>query len=491
MSYPTAAPSQGRAATSAQAATQARAAAPALAALPLPERALLLRGLSHALGENAAPLAAIAEDETRLGMERLRSEIRRTQAQLQMFADVIEAGAFLDVVIDPPDPSAQPAPRPDIRRMLVPLGPIAVFSASNFPFAFSVLGGDTASALAAGCPVVVKAHEGHPRLSDLAGELAAEILPAGVLTVVHGREEGRRLVTDPAIRAVGFTGSTSGGRALFDLANSRPDPIPFYGELGSLNPVVVTRAACRARGTDIVREYIASVALGQGQFCTKPGLLFLPADHALHARLRQEITAVPPAPLLGLWISAAYHATLEQLATHPAVRPLHLTHKPDDPRTSTPALLTTSAKSLRTHPELLRECFGPASLIVTYTATEDLLETLQALPAGLTATVHGQEPEDEALAQRLTATMQAGRLIWNGWPTGVAVTAAMHHGGPWPATTSPLHTSVGNRAIGRWMRPVAYQNMPEGLLPAPLRRANPWNVPQQVVGSRPIPDGKI
>ncbi|MEV5433966.1 aldehyde dehydrogenase (NADP(+)) [Streptomyces sp. NPDC052701] len=483
---PTPAPSpdgaSAHARTAARATAQARAAAPALAALPLPARARLLRGLSHALGENAVHLAAVAEEETRLGTERLRGEIRRTQAQLEMFADVVEAGAFLDVMIDPPDPAARPAPRPDIRRMLVPLGPVAVFSASNFPFAFSVLGGDTASALAAGCPVVVKAHEGHPRLSDLTRELTAATLPAGVLSVVHGRETGRSLVTDPVIRAVGFTGSTSGGRALFGLANSRPDPIPFYGELGSLNPVVVTPAAGAARGADIVRAYIASVTLGQGQFCTKPGLLFLPAGHGLEDHLRQGIAAVQPGPLLGDWISTAYRATLAELAAHPAVRPLHLAEEPDDPRAGAPALLTTSAEEVRACPELLRECFGPASLVITYTSADDLLDTLHTLPGGLTATIHGQEREDELLVRRLSAALSAGRLVWNGWPTGVAVTAAMHHGGPWPATTSPLHTSVGSRAVARWMRPVAYQNMPEELLPEPLQRANPWNVPQQVDG---------
>ncbi|WP_395571127.1 aldehyde dehydrogenase (NADP(+)) [Streptomyces sp. BK79] len=473
------------ASTAADASAQAGTAAPELAALPLSVRAGLLRALARTLGEHAGVLVDVADGETRLGAERLSGEIRRTQAQLRMFADIVETGAFLDVMIDPPDPAAQPAPRPDIRRMLVPLGPVAVFSASNFPFAFSVLGGDTASALAAGCPVVVKAHEGHPGLSDLTRDLAAGVLPTGALTVVHGRETGRALVTDPAIRAVGFTGSTSGGRALFDLAGSRPDPIPFYGELGSLNPVVVTPGACAERGADIVREYIASVTLGQGQFCTKPGLLFLPADHGLEELLRREIAAVPPAPLLGDWIGTAYHATLEELVTHPAARTLHLTPGHDDPRTSAPALLTTTAEGVRAHPELLRECFGPASLVVTYTSADDLLDTLHILPGGLTATIHGQEPQDETLAHRLSAALSAGRLIWNSWPTGVAVTHAMHHGGPWPSATSPLHTSVGGTAVARWMRPVAYQNMPEALLPEPLRSTNPWNVPQRVNGEFP------
>ncbi|MGW6485726.1 aldehyde dehydrogenase (NADP(+)) [Streptomyces sp. NPDC055056] len=462
------------------AALQAHAAAPVLAALPLPSRAALLRNLSLRLAENTDTLSNVAESETRLGGERLRGEIRRTQAQLDMFADLVEAGAFLDVMIDPPDPDAIPAPRPDIRRMLVPLGPVAVFSASNFPFAFSVLGGDTASALAAGCPVVVKAHEGHPRLSDLTWKLVAGDLPPGVLSVVHGREAGRNLVTDPDIRAVGFTGSTAGGRALFDLAANRPNPIPFYGELGSLNPVVATVAACAQRGGDIAHQYVASVTLSQGQFCTKPGLLFLPLDHGMEGLLRREMAAVAPAPLLGDWISSAYLTTLMELAHHPAVQVLHMARCSDDPRVSKPALLVTSATDLRAHPELLQECFGPASLVVTYTSTDDLLDTLGTLPGSLTASIHGQEGEDELLLRRLSAAMDAGRFIWNGWPTGVAVTPAMHHGGPWPATTSPLHTSVGSRAIARWMRPIAYQGMPEGLLPEPLQRANPWDVPQEV-----------
>ncbi|MCX4918917.1 aldehyde dehydrogenase (NADP(+)) [Streptomyces sp. NBC_00687] len=464
----------------ADAALQAHAAAPVLAALPLPARAALLRNLSHRLAENADTLTDVAESETRLGVERLRGEIRRTQAQLDMFAGLVEEGAFLDVMIDPPDPEAIPVPRPDVRRILVPLGPVAVFSASNFPFAFSVLGGDTTSALAAGCPVVVKAHEGHPRLSELTWELVAQDLPPGVLNVVHGREAGRNLVSDPHIRAVGFTGSTAGGRALFDLATGRPDPIPFYGELGSLNPVVVTAAACAQRGRNIAHQYVTSVTLSQGQFCTKPGLLFLPVDHGMEERLRREIAAVTAAPLLGDWISSAYRATLAELAHHPAVQVLHMAQCSDDSRLSIPALLVTSATALRAHPELLQECFGPASLIVTYASPDDLLDTLRMLPGTLTASVHGQEGEDELLLRSLAAAMDAGRFIWNGWPTGVAVTPAMHHGGPWPATTSPLHTSVGSRAVSRWMRPVVYQGMPDEFLPEPLQRANPWNVPQEV-----------
>ncbi|MEK9523371.1 aldehyde dehydrogenase (NADP(+)) [Streptomyces sp. NPDC087908] len=462
----------------------ARAAAPTLAALTPSEVGSLLRDLADVIREHTDELVALAEEETRLGDVRLRSEVLRTRVQLEMFAEIAEEGAHLDVMIDRADDTAVPAPRPDVRRMLVPLGPVAVFTASNFPFAFSVLGGDTASALAAGCPVVVKAHEGHPRLSDRIAALAAEVLPPGALSVVHGREAGRALVTDPAVQAVGFTGSTTGGRTLFDLASARPDPIPFYGELGSLNPVVVTPHALAARGPVLVSEYIASVTRSQGQLCTKPGLLFLPERHDLDEPLRLAITQTSPAPMLGSWIAEAYRTTLDELATHPAVRriataptgPHHADRPADGPSAE---LLTVTARDLRAHPELLRECFGPASTVVTYASTEDLLTTLRELPGSLTATVHGQEEADEELSREIWSALRAGRLIWNDWPTGVAVTRAMHHGGPWPATTNPLHTSVGGTAVARWLRPVAYQNTPEALLPYPLRTANPWQVPQR------------
>ncbi|MFI1977091.1 aldehyde dehydrogenase (NADP(+)) [Streptomyces wedmorensis] len=462
----------------------ARAAAPTLAALTPSEVGTLLRDLADVLREHTDELVGLAEEETRLGDVRLRSEVVRTRAQLEMFAEITEDGAHLDVMIDQADDTAVPAPRPDVRRMLVPLGPVAVFTASNFPFAFSVLGGDTASALAAGCPVVVKAHEGHPRLTDRTAALAAEVLPPGALSVVHGREAGRALVTDPVVQAVGFTGSTTGGRALFDLASGRPDPIPFYGELGSLNPVVVTPRALAARGPALVSEYIASVTRSQGQLCTKPGLLFLPEHHGLDGLLRLAVTQSSPAPMLGAWITEAYRTTLDELAMHPAVRRIaaapagsHHTGRPTEGPSAT--LLTVTAHDLRAHPELLRECFGPASTVVTYASTEELLTTLGELPGSLTATVHGQEDTDGQLARTIWSVLRAGRLIWNDWPTGVAVTRAMHHGGPWPATTNPLHTSVGGTAIARWLRPVAYQNMPEALLPSPLRTSNPWRIPQR------------
>ncbi|MFB7031652.1 MULTISPECIES: aldehyde dehydrogenase (NADP(+)) [unclassified Streptomyces] len=460
----------------------ARAAAPQLAALTPTQCGALLRDLSAVLGDHSDELIALADAETRLGVPRLSGEVLRTRAQLEMFAEIAEEGAYLDVMIDTADAEAVPAPRPDVRRMLVPLGPVAVFTASNFPFAFSVLGGDTASALAAGCPVVVKAHEGHPRLTDRIAALAARILPSGALTVVHGREAGRALVTDPAVQAVGFTGSTTGGRALFDLACARPDPIPFYGEIGSLNPVVITPAALAERGPALADQYVACVTRSQGQLCTKPGLLFLPEGHTLDARLGAAVDAVAPAPLLGSWILDTYRTVLDELAAHPAVHRIPVAPDHDDRAADVPAatLLTVTAHDLRAHPELQRECFGPASLVVTYTSSEDLLATLETLPGSLTATVHGREDTDTRLARAIWSALRAGRLIWNDWPTGVAVTRAMHHGGPWPATTNPLHTSVGGTAIARWLRPLVHQNVPESLLPEPLQTANPWQVPQHM-----------
>ncbi|MET7438713.1 aldehyde dehydrogenase (NADP(+)) [Streptomyces sp. NPDC005496] len=463
-----------------RAAAAAESAAPDLAALGLPERARLLHGLADALAAQAGKLVAVAQQETGLSHARLTTEVLRTQVQLRMFADIAEEGAYLDVMIDLPDPAALPAPRPDLRRMLVPLGPVAVFSASNFPFAFSVLGGDTASALTAGCPVVVKAHEGHPQLSSLTAELAAEVLPPGALSVVHGREAGRRLVQDHRIRAAGFTGSTAGGRALFDLACARPDPIPFYGELGSLNPVVVTPAALAERGPELAREYIASVTFSQGQLCTKPGLLFLPEGHGLTEVLTSEAQAVPAAPMLGQWIHDGYLASVDEVGRHSAVRILMpLAPRADDQTLVTPTLLSVHAGDLRAAPELLRECFGPASLIVEYGTEEELFHALALVPGSLTVTVQGREGHDDLLARRVMSSVPAGRVLWNNWPTGVAVSPAMQHGGPWPATTSPLHTSVGGTAVARWLRPVVYQNLPDVLLPPALQHANPLDIPRR------------
>jgi NADP-dependent aldehyde dehydrogenase len=409
-----------------------------------------------------------------------------------MFAGVVADGTVLDAIIDPPDPGALPAPRPDLRRMLVAIGPVAVFAASNFPLAFSVPGGDTASALAAGCPVVVKAHPSHPGLSVhcarlVAGALAAAGAPAGTFAAVYGVEAGRALVTHPAITAAGFTGSLTGGRALFDLAAARPDPIPFYGELGSLNPAVLTPGAVAERGAALAQAFIDSVTLGAGQFCTKPGLLFLPAGHGLDATLADALARAPLGPVLNARIQAAYQHTAGTLAGTPGVQPIVAPSAVDGSGgyRVAPALLRVAAADLVAHaPELLTECFGPAALVVEYASTDELADAIDAVPGSLAATLHA-EPDTEAdLARLLLARMarRAGRVIFAGWPTGVAVTWAQQHGGPWPATTSSLHTSVGVTATRRFQRPVAYQNLPDALLPEPLRDANPLGIPRRLSG---------
>jgi NADP-dependent aldehyde dehydrogenase len=376
--------------------------------------------------------------------------------------------------------------------MLVPLGPVAVFGASNFPLAFSVAGGDTVSALAAGCPVVVKAHSSHPALSRQVGRVVTDALikagaPDGVFAVVYGTDAGRALVQHPAITAAGFTGSLQGGRALFDLANARPDPIPFYGELGALNPVVVSPGALAQRADQIVSGFVGSYTLGSGQFCTKPGLLFLPAGHGLDGPLADAVKAATVGPLLNARIQDAFRRTTAGLAAVPAVRRVipAADAGPDSGAYGvSPALLAVPADDLIAHPELLEEAFGPASLLVEYASTEELLAALDRVPASLTASLH-VDPAGEA---ELTATLlervsgRAGRVVFGAWPTGVAVTWAMHHGGPWPATTVPLHTSVGVTAVRRFQRPVVYQGVPEQALPAPLRDANPLGFTRRVNG---------
>ena len=449
-----------------------------LDAWSLDRRAALLRGIADRIDARAGELAALADTETALGEARLTGEVARTTGQLRLFAEAVEEGSFLEVIVDHADPTATP-PRPDLRRMLQPIGPVGVFSASNFPFAFSVAGGDTAAALAAGCPVVVKAHSGHVLTSARTASLVAEALdesgaPPGTFAVVYGREAGRVLVTDPAIKAVGFTGSLAGGRALYDLAVSRPDPIPFYGELGSLNPVVVTPAAVAARGPEIVAGFAGSFTLGAGQFCTKPGLLLLPAGHGLEATLASAVADVPPAVLLTPAIKDGFGDATTRLSAGDDVQVIAGTSDTD--ALAFPArLYTAPAAAVVADPALLDECFGPASLVVEWSSEDELFAVLDVVSGSLTATIHA-EPGDAPLAERLLARLRrlAGRIVWNGWPTGVAVTWSMHHGGPWPATTDPLHTSVGVTSVRRFLVPVVYQNTPPHLLPAPLRDNSEW-----------------
>ncbi|WP_433218008.1 aldehyde dehydrogenase (NADP(+)) [Microtetraspora malaysiensis] len=460
-------------------------------------RAELLEAIAAELEAAREALVAASDAETALGVPRLTGEVGRAAGQFRLFAEALREGSFLDVRVDLPAPSATP-PRPDLRRMNVPVGVVAVFSASNFPLAFSVSGGDTASALAAGCPVVVKAHPLHPETSELAltalraGARKAG-LPADIVQLVHGQDAGIALVRHPLVKAVGFTGSVPGGRHLHDVAKSRPEPIPFYGELGSLNPLVVTPGAAQARGAEIASGLAASATLGSGQFCTKPGLVLAPATdagRALVEALAAHFTETGPQVLLGDNIRRGFASGADARSSLPGVT-VAATGKPGDDRQVAARLLTAPAALLsdgNAAELLLEECFGPLTVVLTYQHEDELVAALSATPGNLTATLHS-EPGEEEPATRLLSVLRdrAGRLIFNGYPTGVAVSWAQQHGGPYPSSTEPATTSVGQAAIFRFLRPVAYQDTPQALLPEALRDDNPLRVPRHVDGVLDLP----
>ena len=455
------------------------------------ERAAWLTAVADALDANSAELVEIADSETRLGVPRLTGEVARTSGQLRLFAKVITEGSYLEAVIDHADPAATP-PKPDLRRLLKPIGPVAVFAASNFPFAFSVAGGDTASALAVGSSVIVKAHSGHVRLSERTAEIVTAALlaagaPEGLFALVSGREVGTALVQDPAIKAVGFTGSIPGGRALFDLATSRPEPIPFYGELGSLNPVVVTAAALENRSAALAAGLAGSFTLGAGQFCTKPGLVFIPAGTTIAADLAEASKDKPALPMLTGRIAEAYPGGLHSFAAVPGVEVVSGSVDQDAAANgAAPVIFSTTAAHVLDRPEeLLEECFGPTTILIEYTNQAELAEVLAKVPGSLTATVHAEPGEDVAAVVEQLAGL-AGRVLFDGWPTGVAVNWAQQHGGPYPATTS-LFTSVGATAVRRFQRPVAYQDAPESVLHPALQDANPLGIPRRVDGKLVLP----
>lgn len=453
-------------------------------------RAALLRTAADLLDEARPEVVETADAETALGPVRLTGELARTTAQLRAFADVVDEGSFLDVRIDLPDPTATP-PRPDLRRWKIPLGVVAVYAASNFPLAFSVPGGDTASALAAGCPVVVKAHPDHPATSELCASLlrraAAKVgLPEDVVGLLHGFDAGVALVRHPLVAAAGFTGSVRGGRALFDAAAARPVPIPFHGELGSLNPVVITEAAAEERAAEIGTGLAASVTLGQGQFCTKPGFVLAPAGEAgdrFVAALTDAIGAAEPGVMLDRRIRGTFLTGTYELASSEGVTaPVH--PGPASPSTVRAGFVTFDAGLLLArhregyHGAFVSEYFGPVTLVVRYASRAEVTAVLGLLPGNLTATLQMAEEDPEAASLLAELTPLAGRVLVNGWPTGVAVSAAQHHGGPYPATTS-TSTSVGATAIERWLRPVTYQSTPQHLLPPELRDGNPLGLPRR------------
>ncbi len=468
----------------------AAAAAPGLEAMGRAGRARLLRAAAARLEAAGAEIVATADLETAIGPDRLTGELARTCYQLRLFAEVAEEGSYLEATVDHAGPTPM-GPGPDLRRMLVPLGPVAVFGASNFPLAFSVPGGDTASALAAGCPVVVKAHSSHPATSLLAHralrEAAEEVgAPDGTVGIVLGLDAGAALVADPHITAVGFTGSQSGALALQRIIDARPDPIPFYGELSSTNPLVVTGAAARARGAAIADGLVASFTTASGQLCTKPGLAFVPAGEAgdaLVARMTELVAAAPAKPLLNARIHDSYGAIRDRLTELAGVTEAAAAPVEGGPGfTAGAALLTVAAADLT--PEVTEECFGPLAVVVRYRDGAELLDALGALPGSLAVAVHAEDGDD--LGPLLAVLRpRAGRILFDGYPTGVLVAWAQTHGGPWPATNT-VHTSVGPTAIRRFLRPLTWQDAPQQVLPAELRDADA-GIPRRIDGRLRLP----
>ncbi len=464
-------------------------------ARPAETRAKLLETIAAEIEALGDPLLQRAQAETGLPLARLQGERARTCGQLRLFAQVVREGSWVDARIDPALPDRQPLPRPDLRRMLIPLGPVVVFGSSNFPLAFSVAGGDTASALAAGCPVIVKAHRAHPGTAELVGHavvraVAACGLPAGLFSLVHGggATVGIAMVKHPAVAAVGFTGSHAAGRALCDAAAARPHPIPVFAEMSSLNPVFLLPGAVRERGAALAQGLLGSFTLGAGQFCTKPGLIFARRGPDTDAFLQTLATAVQGAAcatMLTPGIHAAFVENRAKVTALPDVRILAAAGAaPDASKTQgQPSVAVTTATNFLKHPALATEAFGPFTLVITAASADELTACVRALEGQLTATLHGTAA-DLAAAGTLVALLEqkAGRLLVNGFPTGVEVSPAMNHGGPSPATSDSRHTSVGTAALLRFARPVCYQNFPEALLPDALRNANPLGLMRLVDG---------
>ncbi len=431
--------------------------------------------------------------ETGIPSQRVQGELARTVGQLRLFANVVREGSWTGVRLDTPDPSRTPLPKPDLRQRRVPLGPVAVFSASNFPLAFSVAGGDTASALAAGCPVIVKAHPAHPGTSELVGRairnaVRAHHLPAGTFSLVFGSvATGIALVNDSRIRAVGFTGSRKAGIALAEVAAARPVPIPVYAEMSSVNPVFVLPGALGDRADALGAEFIASVTTGNGQLCTSPGLIFViesPDADAFISAAADAVAQSASAPMLNSGIAASFAQGVERLNTTESVS--KIATGADDPSIVScgqPQLFVTTADALLANPDLQDEVFGPASVVVRARDMDQLLAITDELEGQLTATIQ-VSPTDYGDARALMDKLEliAGRVLINGWPTGVEVGHAVIHGGPFPATSAPATTSVGSSAIDRFLRPVAYQNVPDELLAPELKDGNPLGVSPRVDG---------
>jgi NADP-dependent aldehyde dehydrogenase len=455
-----------------------------------------LEAIASEVSATGSELIDRASLESGLPADRLTGERARTVGQLNLFAQVVREGSWIDARIDRALPDRKPLPKPDLRRMLVPVGPVVVFCATNFPLAFSVAGGDTASALAAGCPVVVKANRAHAGTAELVGmavrkALAASGMPPGTFSLLHGanHEINLGLVRHPAARAAGFTGSLKGGRELFEAALRRPDPIPVYAEMGSVNPVFLLPGALRERGESIAEGLKASVTQGNGQFCTKPGILVALGDPALDrlvGKLSALISQQPPGTLLHQGILRGYQEGLAAVSGVAGVATLARSSAAADPgKTQAPAaLLATDAPTFLREKRLGEEVFGPATLLVRCASPEDFEKVAVSLEGHLTATLHGTEADLRDFGPLVSILeSKVGRLVFNGYPTGVEVCPSMNHGGPWPATTYANFTSVGTAAILRFARPVCYQNFPQEALPQELRNRNERRIWRLVDGT--------
>ncbi len=477
-----------------KAAELANAAAERLQRIDATEAADLLEAVREEILALGDELVEKADEETALGVDRLRGERDRTTNQLKLFADIVREGSWVDARIDTAQPDRKPVPKPDLRRMLQPIGPVAVFGASNFPLAFSVAGGDTASALAARNPVIVKAHPAHPETSELVGSAIARAvqkrsLPSGTFSLLHGLspQVSVTLVMNDHLKAVAFTGSQRAGRALFDAAGKRREPIPVFSEMGSVNPVFLLKSVLEKNAEKTAEAFYRSVTLGVGQFCTCPGLAFGVDGEGLKRfgdNLGKQFEAGTPGIMLNAAIAKGYAEGFEKAAQIPGVKVRTSVREADARRTEgRPGLVVTDATTWLRHKELQEEIFGPATVIVGCASEAEVLECARALEGSLTATVHGT-PDELAHQNALLTILErkAGRLLFNGYPTGVEVGYAMQHGGPYPASTDSRFTSVGAAAIYRFARPVCYQNFPEEALPIELRNQNARGIWRMIDG---------
>jgi NADP-dependent aldehyde dehydrogenase len=455
----------------------------------LAARAAFLRRIGQGLLDLGDILIDRAHEESGLPKARLTGERGRTIGQLEMFAKIVEDGRWIHATIDTAMPDRKPLPRVDLRLRRIALGPAAIFGASNFPLAFSVAGGDTASALAAGCPIVVKAHPAHPGTSELVGRViqsaVAECgLHEGIFSLLTGagNEIGQALVLHPAIKAVGFTGSRAGGLALMKAAANRPEPIPVYAEMSSVNPMFLLPAALAANTESIAKSFVDSMTLGVGQFCTNPGVVIAIGDAASErftAAAAAEVSARAPGTMLTAGIHAAYEKGIARLTSAAQVKAIARAAKAEGSCLGAPVIFSVDAATILAKPELAEEVFGPSSVLVRCSSEREMLDVAAQIEGQLTASIFAVEA-DFALAQELVPLLEkkAGRIVFNGFPTGVEVGWAMVHGGPFPATSDSRTTSVGAGAIDRFLRPVSYQDMPAALLPASLQDGNPMHIPQ-------------